>query len=143
MEVYFSRFVDRGNNLAQRVQAFDPDLIEFGAFTGIDMGAEARRRIYQKWRYDWGFSHAMIMKAGEIMCQRTKSGGLEYVDSVLSNWMSKEIRQLEQVEAEMRSYKLLKRKNADGSQRSGSKPKPSVDYEIYIPPNAEDIKTKV
>ena len=75
MEVYFSRFVDRGNNLAQRVQAFDPDLIEFGAFTGIDMGAEARRRIYQKWRYDWGFSHAMIMKAGEIMCQRTKAGG--------------------------------------------------------------------
>ena len=49
---------------------------------------------------------------------------------------------MEQVEAEMRSYKLLKRKNADGSQRSGSKPKPSVDYEIYIPPNAEDIKTK-
>ena len=84
MEVYFSRFVDRGNNLAQRVQAFDPDLIEFGAFTGIDMGAEARRRIYQKWRYDWGFSHAMIMKAGEIMCQRTKSGGLEYVDEFLS-----------------------------------------------------------
>jgi len=145
MEVYFSRFVDRGNNMTQRVQAFDPDLLEFGAFTGIDMGAEARRRIYQKWRYDWGFSHAMIMKAGEIMCQRTKSGGLEYVDSVLSNWMSKEIRQLEQVEAEMRSYKLLKRKNSGGSDRStsGSKPKPAVDYEIYIPPNAGEIKTKV
>lgn len=145
MEIYFSRFVDRNNGPAQRNQAFDPDLLEFGTFTGIDMGAEARRRIYQKWRYDWSFSHAMIMKAGEIMCQRTKSGGLEYVDSVLSNWMSKEIRQLEEVDAEMRSFKLSKQKTRAGGDGAtpGNKTKPAVDYEIYIPPNAEEIKTKV
>ncbi len=145
LEVYFSRFVDRSASNAPRNPGFDPDMLEFEGFTGIDMEAEARRRVYHKWRYDWGFSHAMIMKAGEIMCQRTKSGGLEYVDSVLSNWMSKEIRQLEEVEAEIKSFKLLKRKNRKETEtvRSGNKPKATLDYEIYIPPNAEEIKTKV
>lgn len=145
LEVYFSRFVDRSAATAQRTSSFDPDLMELGTFTGIDMEAEARRRVYHRWRYDWGFSHAMIMKAGEIMCQRTKSGGLEYMDSVLSNWMSKEIRQLDEVDAEIKRFKLLKRKSRrEGDSGGGSsKPKSTVDYEIYIPPNAEEIKTKV
>jgi len=145
LEIYFSRFVDRHPNSAPRSSGFDPDMLEFGSFTGIDMEAEARRRIYHKWRYDWGFTHAMIMKAGEIMCQRTKSGGLEYVDSVLSNWMSKEIRRLEEVDAEMMNFKLLKRKNRKEAEAIGSanKPKPAVDYEIYIPPNPEEIESKV
>lgn len=87
------------------VNQFDPDVMEFGKFTGIDMNAEARRNMYYKWRYDWGFSHAMIMKAGEIMCQRTKNGGLEYIDSVLHNWMSKEIRLPEDADRELKEYK--------------------------------------
>lgn len=146
MEVYFARYVDRANGANPHNLAFDPDVLDFGAFTGIDMEAQARRRVYQKWRYDWGFSHAMIMKAGELMCQRTKSGGLEYVDSVLANWMSKEIRQLEEVDAEMRNFKLLKRKGRSG--KAGGAPGSQgqvdkVDYEIYIPPNVEEVKTKV
>ncbi|MGI6435789.1 MAG: DnaD domain protein [Syntrophomonadaceae bacterium] len=145
MEVYFARYVDGTKGAIQRNSAFDPDVLEFGTFTGIDMEAEARRRVYQKWRYDWGFSHAMIMKAGEVMCQRTKSGGLEYVDSVLANWMSKEIRQLDQVDAEMRKFKMLKRKGRSGKE-GGAGSQGQVDkkeYEIYIPPNTEEIKTKV
>jgi DNA replication protein DnaD len=146
MEIYFDRFVDRTQGTPQRSQGFDPDLLEFGTFTGIDMEAEARRRVYHRWRYDWGFSHAMIMKAGEVMCQRTKSGGLEYVDSVLANWMSKEIRQLEEVDAEIRNFKLLKRQSRGSSDSgtAGRKAKPdAVTYEIYVPPNAEEVKTKI
>ena len=69
------------------------------------MNAEARKKVYYKWRYDWGFTHNMIMKAGELMCQRTKNGGMEYIDSVLNNWMTKEIRSLPDVEKEIAAFK--------------------------------------
>lgn len=146
MEVYFARYVDDGKGALQHAPAFDPDVLDFGAYTGIDMEAEARRQIYRKWRYDWSFSHPMIMKAGEVMCQRTKTGGLEYVDSVLANWMSKEIRQLDQVDTEMQKFKMLKRKGRAGQAGGSSSSDGSADkreYEIYIPPHAEDVKTKV
>ena len=63
--MYFKNYVDSGKNISLMARRFDPDIMEFGNFTGIDMNAEARRRIYYKWRYDWSFSHAMIMKAGK------------------------------------------------------------------------------
>ena len=43
----------------------------------------------------------MIKRAGEIMCNRTKNGGLDYIDGILNNWKEKNIRSLDDVEAEM------------------------------------------
>lgn len=97
LESYFGKYVD-SNRSNLHTSQFDPDIATFGTFTGIDMSAEARKKMYYKWRYDWRFSHPMIMKAGEIMCQRTKNGGLEYIDSVLHNWLSKEIRSVDEAE---------------------------------------------
>lgn len=138
LENYFKKFVDDGTKSKLPRSEFDPDVIEFGKFTGIDMNAEARRNIYYKWRYDWGFSHAMIMKAGQIMCQRTKNGGLEYVDSVLYNWMTKEIRLPEDADRELKEHK-----NRYKSEKSTHKKVPeSEEYEIYISPvRLEELKS--
>lgn len=136
LEMYFKNYVDTGRNISLNARRFDPDIMEFGHFTGIDMSAEARRRIYYKWRYDWSFSHAMIMKAGEIMCQRTKNGGLEYIDSVLNNWMSKEIRQVHEADKEVKEFKENKRahqKTAANSQNRKSASR-KEEYEIFVPP---------
>jgi DNA replication protein DnaD len=146
LNVYFKNYVDQETNRASRVNQFDPDINEFGNFTGVDMNAEARKKVYYKWRYDWGFTHNMIMKAGELMCQRTKNGGLEYIDSVLNNWMSKEIRSIPDVEKEIVAFKNRPKtgktlpvagKNLPGK-RSGE------EYEYYVPPEIlAELKSKV
>jgi len=145
LELYFRKYIDNkkdGNLISNR---FDPDIVEFGNFTGIDMNADARKNIYYKWRYDWGFSHAMIMKAGELMCQHTKNGGLEYVDSVLNNWMSKEIRQVSEVEKELREFKTAKKQNDTQKVSKVKRGKGAEkDYEFYIPPSRlEELKNKI
>ena len=84
----------------------------------------------------------MIMKAGEIMCQRTKNGGLEYIDSVLNNWLRKEIRQVEQAEKE-----IIEFRNKNKLEKPGVINKKKLDvneYEIYVPTSSlEEIKSKV
>lgn len=133
LEMYFKKYVDTGRHISLHIKRFDPDIIEFGNYTGIDMTAEARRKIYYKWRYDWGFSHAMIMKAGEVMCQRTKNGGLEYMDSVLNNWMSKEIRQVHEVDQEVKEFK--ERKKIENNKLKKSKANNyEQEYQVYIAP---------
>ncbi len=134
LEMYFKNYVDTGKNISLRSRRFDPDIVEFGNFTGIDMNAEARRRVYYKWRYDWGFSHSMIMKAGEVMCQRTKNGGLEYMDSVLNNWMSKEIRQVHEAEKEVKEFKQRKRSDKKMGSTAKKATVPGEEYEIFVPP---------
>lgn len=144
LESYFTNYVDKDRSRVLRSKPFDPDIIEFGNFTGIDMNAEARQKVYYKWRYDWGFTHAMIMKAGEIMCQRTKNGGLEYIDSVLNNWMSKEIRSVSEAEKEIKDFKARnKTVKKEESPAKGSS-KRHNDYDIYVPPDVlEELKSKV
>ena len=138
LENYFKKFVDDKSAGKLPQNQFDPDVMEFGKFTGIDMNAEARKNIYHKWRYDWGFSHLMIMKAGEIMCQRTKNGGLEYIDSVLYNWMTKEIRLPEDADREIKEHK--KRTKTD--KPTYKKPTETTDYEIYVSPaRLEELKS--
>ncbi|MDD2511062.1 MAG: DnaD domain protein [Syntrophomonas sp.] len=136
LESYFKKYVDVERSRVLRVNKFDPDIAEFGSFTGIDMAAEARKKVYYKWRHDWGFSHAMIMKAGEVMCKRTKNAGLEYMDSVLHDWMSKEIRQVEEVDKEIAQLKLRNKKEKSIAASSYDKRKPvNLEYEIYVPPS--------
>lgn len=137
LEKYFNNNVKPDK--FERFNEFDPEIMEFGEFTGIDMGAEARKAVYYKWRYDWAFSHKMIMKAGAIMCQRTRNGGLEYIDSVLKNWMSKEIRSVEEAEKEMADYKSRTKKEKSPAVKKTDTS--SNDYEIYVPPSADGRKT--
>ncbi len=141
LELYFKKYVD--TELNRTKSQFDPEVIEFGNFTGIDMSAEARKTVYYKWRYDWAFTHTMIMKAGEIMCQRTKNGGLEYIDSVLANWKTKNIRQVEDAQKEILEFKG-KRKKADFNAVNHKKPSSTKnDYEIFVSPVAADeLKSK-
>lgn len=143
LEVYFRNYVDHEKNITR--SQFDPDAAEFGNFTGLDMSAEARRKVYNKWRYDWGFSHPMIMKAGELMCQRTKNGGMEYIDSVLNNWMSKEIRSIGDVEKEVAAYKnRAKSGKVITPTAKNTHGKNNTEYEFYVPPEVlADLKSKV
>lgn len=144
MELYFSNYVDQEKNRSIRTKQFDPDIAEFGNFTGVDMNADARKNIYYKWRYDWGFTHSMIMKAGEIMCQRTKNGGLEYIDSVLNNWMSKEIRSIDQAEKELAEFKKRNKGKNNTASKSNSKSnvKAKDSFELYVPPDVlEELKS--
>ncbi|MGE5389924.1 MAG: DnaD domain protein [Deltaproteobacteria bacterium] len=144
LELFLNNYVDNDKINPARLNRFDPDIQEFGSYTGIDMAAAARKKMYYKWRYDWGFTHVMIMKAGEIMCQRTKNGGLEYIDSVLHNWLSKEIRQVEDAEKEIREFKNRSRKDQTGSTNGRTQTRSgSTEYEIYVPPSLEEIKSKV
>lgn len=144
LDVYFKNYVDQDKTTTR--SHFDPDAAEFGNFTGLDMSAEARRKVYNKWRYDWGFTHQMIMKAGELMCQRTKNGGLEYIDSVLNNWMAKEIRNLNDVDKELIAFKKRaksgKTTNPVGQNGAGKHNK--GEYEFYVPPEVlAELKSKV
>jgi len=142
LEVYFKNYVDHEKNITRN--QFDPDAAEFGNFTGLDMSAEARRKVYNKWRYDWGFSHQMIMKAGELMCQRTKNGGMEYIDSVLNNWMSKEIRSLGDVEKEIAAFKNRAKTGKTITPAKNTHGKLNAEYEFYVPPEVlADLKSKV
>ena len=129
LESYFQNFVDAKEKPAS-IKPLDVELIELSKYLNIDMQAEARQNIYYKWRYEWNFSQAMILKAGELMSSRTTSGGLEYVDSILQNWLNQEIKDLAAVEKELARYKNSKHKN----QRIESKAKNTTEeYRIYIP----------
>jgi len=138
METYFRTFVD-DKMLAS--YGFDPEVIEFGHFTGLDMNAEARKKVYYKWRYDWGFSPEMIKKAGEIMCNRTKSGGLDYVDGILSNWKEKNIRSMSDVDAEIQQRQS--RRKVGEKQISPARKPVEEEREIYIPPGMSREGTAV
>lgn len=146
LDVYFRNYVDQDKNSYIRTSQFDPDVAEFGNYTGLDMNAEARKKVYNKWKYDWGFTHPMIMKAGELMCQRTKNGGLEYIDSVLKNWMSKEIRTLSDVDKEIIDFKSRSKsgsKPSSGGKNAAGK-SGNEEYDFYVPPEIlAELKSKV
>lgn len=144
LDDYFREYVDSQQGMPS--SNFDPEAVEFGKFTGLDMSAEARRQVYNKWRYDWGFSHQMLMKAGELMCKRTNNGSLEYIDSILKDWMSKEIRSLSDVEKEVASFKNRSKsgKTSGKSSSYGAKKINKADYEFYVPPEVlAELKSKV
>jgi DnaD/phage-associated family protein len=144
LETYFRQFKDLEKNI--RGNQFDPDVLEFGKYTGLDMNADARRNMYNKWKYDWGFSHQLIMKAGELMCQRTKNGGLEYIDSILNNWLSKEVRTLGDVDKEVSSFKNRAKpgKSSVTVSKNTLNKRDGTEFEFYVPPEIlAELKSKV
>lgn len=137
MENYFHTFVD---DKPIGLYEFDPEVVEFGRLTGLDMNAEARKKVYYKWRYDWVFSKEMVFQAGEIMCNRTKNGGIDYVDGILSNWKNNNIRSLADVKKDMVEHKT--RRNAEKQFAKGKKPI-EEEREIYLPPGMTHKDTVV
>ncbi len=143
MQHYFRNIVDKPEFTLSRRYDLAMEVMEFGNFTGISMQGEARKKIYEKWRMEWGFSQEMVMKAGEIMSQRTKNGGLDYVDKVLANWRSKDITTLAEVERDSNEFRKRAAKRAGRlhSVRPGS-----ADHEeaqIYVAPHVlEELKSK-
>lgn len=128
METYFKNFVDEKKS--PMLAAFDPEVISFGQFIGVDMNAEARKKVYYRWRYDWGFSPEMIQKAGEIMCSRTKSGGLEYIDGILNNWREKGLQTTAEADKEMQSHRRTRENNG---RRGADKRTTEEEPQVYIP----------
>lgn len=134
---YFTRIVDNSPEGAPASYGYDLEILELAKFLNIDMRAKARRNMYYKWRNEWGFSHEMIMKAGEIMSTRVNQGGLEYMDRILQNWKTAGIDTLQAVEKEQNEYRL-KTPTAPVSHgktgKSGKKEKSGQDAsDIYIP----------
>lgn len=139
LDLYFKKYVDMEKNRAWKFKRFDPDIAQFGDYTGIDMNAEARKKTYYKWRFDWNFSSQMIMKAGELMCRHTKNGGLEYIDSILHDWMSKEIHQVEEVEKEINRFKMrTKKAKSSSGQKPASAKSTDEEYEIFVLPSKSE-----
>lgn len=138
LNLYFKKYIDEDPGLNRRHQQFDPEIIDFGSFVGLDMSAEARRRLYYKWRFEWNLDRSLVMKAGELMCQRTSNGGLEYVDSVLSDWKNKGLATLEEVEAEIAAFKKQRKEKGKSSGKSDASGKGSgrqdQEYSVYVPP---------
>lgn len=66
-------------------QHLQEDINEFSKYTAIEIGGNAARDTYLKWRFNWGFSHEIIMKAGQLMSHLAKVPNLAYVDRILSD----------------------------------------------------------
>jgi len=121
--------LDHNDRASPDNKELSEEIIAFQKLIGIDMKAIAKRNVYLKWRTEWGFSMDVVSKAGELMCMYTKDGGLEYIDSVLNNWMSKEIRTLADVEKEVTAFK-----NRSKVAKSPPGKRISEEYEFYVPP---------
>ena len=149
LEQYFKTFVDAKQILSPVHYGYDTELIELTRFLNIDMKAEARRQIYYKWRNDWGFTHEMIMKAGEMMSSRTNQGGLEYMDRILERWKKQQISTLEDVEKEIAAYRQAQSKEpASKNKKSGNRTNSSSKHtssssftDFYVPKDVlEELK---
>jgi DNA replication protein DnaD len=129
LEAYFNSFIDHHAREGQ--WSYEVELIELSKYLNIDMQAEARRNVYIKWRNEWDFDQNMILKAGELMCSRTTKGGLEYMDSILGDWLKKGIKDTSAVEKEVARYRRDKRKQKPVS--AVSRVPESEAYDLYIP----------
>lgn len=138
LDLYFKKYIDADSGLARRHSQFDPEIVDFGTFVGVDMSAEARRKLYYKWRFEWNLDRSIVMKAGELMCQRTSNGGLEYIDSVLADWKTKGLQTMAEVEAEIAAFKKNRKERSKGSSRgdspSGGGRHRDEEYSVYVPP---------
>lgn len=111
--------------------------------TGISMEPQARQNIYDKWHQEWGFSHKVIIKAGEIMCLYTNSGGMGYIDRILQQWQQKGIHSLEDIDNALSDFKNQKTVNTNKQRADYSDKRDSSEYELYVPPELlEELKNK-
>lgn len=110
------------------------EINEFSKYTAIEMSGNAARDIYLKWRFKWGFSHEMIMKAGQVMSQLAKVPNLAYTDRILSDWMKRRIRSVPEVE---RLLELFRANPVETLRPKSNKPKTnfSDEYDLYVPPD--------
>lgn len=108
----------------------------FEKMTDISLKPELRRKVYRKWRYVWGFSQEMILKAAEVMLMLARVPNMAYIDRILYEWQVYGISTVEEAEQHTINFRKArkgqkKRKNHPSTSPSGSI---NNDYEIYVPP---------
>ncbi len=107
------------------------EIFSFSYYTGLDMSSRASRDMYAKWFSDWKFSHEMIRLAGKLMIQLAKVPNLSYIDQVLSNWKSQNIKTTTEAEKAIREYRKRKQKSSNSPHKRFAN---QEEYEIYVPP---------
>ncbi|MFZ2537321.1 MAG: DnaD domain protein [Oscillospiraceae bacterium] len=120
------------------------EISEFASYTGTEMTGKASRDTYIKWRYDWGFSHEMIMLAGQLMTQLAKAPNLSYVDRILSDWMNRHIRSVPEATQAIESYRSRNHDNTSSlpitkkSRKTNMCETTGREYEYYVPPDVQE-----
>lgn len=128
-------------NLHNNTQDTQKEINKFTSFTGTDMSGKAAQDMYAKWRYKWGFSHDIIMFAGQLMTQLAKAPNLSYVDRILSNWLSREIRSVPEATRAIESFRARNHANTARLPTSKTVRKTNIcettgrEYEYYVPPD--------
>jgi len=95
------------------------------------MSSRASQDMYAKWFSDWKFSHEMIRLAGKLMIQLAKVPNLSYIDQVLSNWKSQNIKTTTEAEKAISEYRKRKQKSNNSIHKRFAC---REEYEIYVPP---------
>lgn len=110
----------------------------FEKMTDISMRAELRKKVYRKWRYVWGFSQEMIIKAAELMLMLARVPNMAYIDKILYDWYVYGINNPEEAEQHIVNFRKAKKGQRKGknycSSPSSSSRSIINDYEIYVPP---------
>lgn len=118
IEAYFKGNVDKPSIPSNH------EFYEFESFSGINMSAQARKAVYNKWRYEWGFQKELILYAAELMCLQTRNASMNYIESLLQDWKNQGITTIEQVKEYQASWKAPKErqnKNVRQTKEKGSK----------------------
>lgn len=126
------------DNQQDAIPEITHEIIAFEKYTAIKLRGEAHKETYQKWRHEWGFSHELIMKAAELMCQLANVPNLAYIDQILSNWMKLNIRSVPEANKAIESFRNDRKVESQVLFTSKAKAKRGYsndDYEIYIPPD--------
>lgn len=116
------------------------DFKNFLDCTGISVIGQASRDTYVKWRFEWGFSHEIIMLAGQLMCKFANSPNLAYIDRILLNWMNLNIRSVPEANKAIESFRAERNDNKNLSPITKKACRKNIcettgsEYELYIPP---------
>lgn len=116
------------------------DIDEFSKYTAVKMSGNAARDTYSKWRFEWEFSHQVIMKAGQLMSQLAKVPNLNYVDRILSDWKKRHVRTVSEAEQAIELFRAEQKDEKPSSKGRRKTPKANIcettqrEYKIYVPP---------
>lgn len=95
------------------------------------LGIEKKQNIHDeaminKWLIDYNMPVAIIEKACEISLKIQPEGSLKYTDGILKNWFNKEIKTLEQIEADQKEHQKF-----NGSKNNNFYNKPKSPFFNY------------
>lgn len=80
-------FIDELDWLYHKVSEVKRCIGQYGGVT------QPQKEMYLKWSNSWGFSHDIIMRAGEETI-RTNTPSFKYIDAILADWLAKGVKSL-------------------------------------------------